>query len=383
MDKFASIDALVAQHIGVSFPAAQIVVRQHGAIVYAKAFGQIDLDQAAQPVHRTNLDTRFDLASVSKLFTVTAFMTLVEAGHVAVDQPVCEVLPAFRGMRPIAPQQDPLGSGKLMDTQFGHDQQVDASQITFRHLLTHTSGLPAWLPIWWMAHPARLNLVRPYLHAFVLNSSFAYLTGTQIVYSDVGLIALGFAIEQITGQALDAVVRERVTAPLRLNSVVYGPIDENVAPTEFYAHQGKRMCGEAHDENAWALQGVAGHAGLFATAHDVAAFGQSFLLTPSSPHLLTASTISEMTHPHATDGDTQRGLGFALWSPDAQASSNPLGHTSFGHTGFTGTSLWVDPKRELVVTALTNRVYCGRDKGEGIVPFRVALHQKAIEELGD
>ena len=373
MDKFATIDALVTQHLGVSFPTAQIVIRLHGDVIYAKAFGQLDLEQGTRAA---NLETRFDLASVSKLFTVTAFMTLVQEGRVAVDQPVCEVLHAFSGLRPIAPQQDPLGSGQLVAIVPTDGTPVDASRITFRHLLTHTSGLPAWLPIWWMAHPARLKLVQPYLREFVLRSSFAYPTGTQIVYSDVGLILLGFAIEQLTSQTLDAVIRERVTQPLGLTSVGYGPIEQNVAPTEYYAHQGKHMCGEVHDENAWALQGVAGHAGLFATAHDVAAFGQSFLLAASSPHILTPTMIAEMTKTQATDADTRRGLGFALWSPDPEASSNPLSPTSFGHTGFTGTSLWIDPERALVIAALTNRVYYGRDQGAGIVPFRVALHRE-------
>lgn len=382
MTTFDSVDGLVAQHLGKSFPAAQIVVRRRGEVSYAKAFGDLS-DDARTAV---NLDTRFDLASVSKLFTVTAFMRLVEAGRVAIDQPVCEVLPAFSGQRPIAPQQDPLGTGKLMEIVPSDGQVVDASAITFRHLLTHTSGLPAWLPVWWMAHPARLKLVQPYLREFVLRTSFAYPLGTRIVYSDVGLILLGFAIEQITGQTLDVVVRERVTQPLGLTSVGYGPIAQNVAPTEFYTHQGRHMRGEVHDENAWALQGVSGHAGLFAHAHDVATFGQSFIprLSTSAPHpIISPQTIAAMTVVQAQDGDTRRGLGFALWSPDPEASGNPFSPSSFGHTGFTGTSVWIDPERELVVAALTNRVYYGRDKGAGIVAFRVELHRKIIEELGD
>lgn len=384
MTNLDSIDALVAQHLGVTFPAAQIVVRQRGEVVYAKAFGDLS-DDAQTPV---NLDTRFDLASVSKLFTVTAFMRLVEAGRVAIDQPVCEVLPAFGGQRPITLQQDPLGTGKMMEIVPSEGRTVDANAVTFRHLLTHTSGLPAWLPVWWLAHPARLKLVQPYLREFVLGTSFAYPTGTRIVYSDVGLILLGFAIERITGQTLDVVVHERVTQPLGLGGVGYGPIEQNVAPTEYYAHQGHHMRGEVHDENAWALQGVSGHAGLFARAHDVAEFGQSFLppssalSSSSSPHsIISPQTIATMTALHAQDGDTRRGLGFALWSPDPEASGNPLSPSSFGHTGFTGTSLWIDPERDLVIAALTNRVYYGRDKGAGIVAFRVELHQQLIEAL--
>ena len=128
-----SIDALVAQHLGVSFPAAQIVVRQHSEIIYAKAFGDLDPDQThqtsnTQPYGSTNLQTRFDLASVSKLFTVTAFMTLVQEGRVAMDQPVCEVLHAFSGLRPIAPQQDPLGSGQLVAIVPTDGTPVDATR---------------------------------------------------------------------------------------------------------------------------------------------------------------------------------------------------------------------------------------------------------------
>ncbi|MEQ1763582.1 MAG: exo-beta-N-acetylmuramidase NamZ domain-containing protein [Pyrinomonadaceae bacterium] len=410
MDQFAAIDALVAQHLGASFPAAQIVIHHRGAVTYAKAFGFLDPEQSANP---TNLQTRFDLASVSKLFTVTAFMTLMQAQRVSVDQPVCEVLPTFCGLRPITPQQDPLGSGKLMTIVPDDGSPVDASQITFRHLLTHTSGLPAWLPVWWMAHPARLGLVQPYLREFVQRSTFAYPTGTRIVYSDVGLILLGLAIEQITGQPLDVAVRERVTQPLGLPSVGYGPIHDNVAPTEYYAHQGKHMCGEVHDENAWALQGVAGHAGLFSTADDLARYAQMLLTggvvpvrtgsdsdrvpgsqrtknpvatapgSDSGRRILSAQTVAKMTQPYvvAEDGSA-RGLG---WDMNTSFSANrgdlfPLG--SFGHTGFTGTGIWIDPTSQTFYVFLSNRVHPD-GKGDA-TPLRgkvATVVASAIEDL--
>ena len=151
----------------------------------------------------------------------------------------------------------------------------------------------------------------------------------------------------------------------------------NVAPTEFCAWRGRRIIGAVHDENAARLGGIAGHAGLFATASDLARFGQAFL----DGSLLSRETVAEMTRVQAQDGDIRRGLGFALWSPDPAASGNPFGPGAFGHTGFTGTSLWMDPGRGLVVAALTNRVYYGRD-ADGIGAFRVALHRAIVEAVG-
>jgi anhydro-N-acetylmuramic acid kinase len=154
-----------------------------------------------------------------------------------------------------------------------------------------------------------------------------------------------------------------VLAPLDLRTTRYlpttdplVPADEadtqNVAPTELCAWRGRRVAGQVRDENAARLDGVAGHAGIFSTADEVARFGQAFL----SCDLLTPVTIAEMTLLQAQDGNIRRGLGFALWSPDPEASSNPFGPGAFGHTGFTGTSLWIDPERSLVVAALTNRI---------------------------
>jgi CubicO group peptidase (beta-lactamase class C family) len=200
------------------------------------------------------------------------------------------------------------------------------------------------------------------------------------VYSDIGLILLGFAIEKITGQSLDQVIRERVTQPLDLRSIGYGPIPcENVAPTEFYAHQNRRMCGEVHDENAWSLGGVAGHAGLFGCAHDLATFGEMY--RQGGAPLLKKETVDEMTRLQAQDGAVRRGIGFALWSSDPGSASNPLSDRSYGHTGFTGTSLFIDPKRDLVAAILTNRVYYGRNNADALSVFRIELHRTICESI--
>lgn len=380
---FSALAALMASALDRVFPAAQLQVRIGGEIVYDASFGFLDPEARAHPTQAT---TRFDLASVSKLFTVVAFMTLVEEGRVRLDQPVAEVLPEFCGRRPVAPYPDPLRPGSFVEIAPHTKGAVDAGAVTFRQLLSHSAGLPAWLPLWKMAAEWQRTLgpedVQRRLRETVLATSFAYPPGAHVVYSDIGLLLIGFAIERLTGETLREAVRNRVTAPLGLDSIVYGPIPcDSAAPTEFYAHQGRRMCGEVHDENAFAFGGVAGHAGLFGTAHDVAAFGEALHCGLAGRHetVLRQETLAEMVHLQAQDGDVRRGLGFALRSPNPNAMSYPLGEGAFGHLGFTGTSLWVDPSRALVLACLTNHIYYGREGEDTITPFRAALARTVVE----
>jgi CubicO group peptidase (beta-lactamase class C family) len=373
----------ILQHaIGVITPAAQLVVRHHGNVVFSESLGWLDPETRE---HSTQTDTLFDMASVSKLFTVAVFMTLVEEGRVALEGRLRDVLPEFSGVRPIQPYEDPLSS-KGMVTVSESDGVVDAGRITFRDLLTHTSGLPAWRPLF--RQPSAEAARR-----MALNTFFSYPTGTQVVYSDIGLILLGMVVERLTGQPLDAAVRNRVTAPLGLRNTCYLPVSsvesvqsvENIVPTEFCAWRGRRVIGEVHDENAYRLGGVAGHAGIFSTAEDVAAFGQMFLGNRNtgdhrgSP-LLSLETVDVMTRCYTDGIGTRRGLGFALWLPDPEASSNPFSQSAFGHTGFTGTCLWMDPERDLVVALLTNEVYHGR-QNRGIAGLRVAVHRAIVKTI--
>ncbi len=369
---FTPIDILFTRSLGKTFPAALVVIRIRGTTIYSRAFGFLDPETKSQPV---NLTTRFDLASVSKLYTVAAFMTYVEESHVRLDQRVCDILPEFIGERPIAPYPDPLHPGELIKVAPPDSPRPDARQVTFRHLLAHNSGLPAWLPLYQRGSRAEMR-------STALSTPFAYPTGTHVVYSDIGLILLGFALEKIARQPLDEIIRERVTGPLGLSSITYGPINcDNVAPTEFYVRLGKRMCGEVHDENAWGFGGIAGHAGLFGTARDVAALGEMF--RRHGAPLLKSATIAEMTRLQSQEGATGRGIGFLLWSPDPTAPSHPLSEKSFGHFGFTGTSLWIDPTRELVAVCLTNRVYYGRNNADALSAFRLAFHRTVCEIIDD
>jgi CubicO group peptidase (beta-lactamase class C family) len=368
---WSHLETLVTQHLGKTFPAAQIEILVGGKSVYSNAWGLLNPANPQSPI--TNLESRFDLASVSKLFTVAAFMTFVEQGRVPLDQPVREVLSDFSGERAITPYPDPLQPGLFVSVVPENNLRANADTITFRNLLTHNSGLPAWLPLWKLdTREARRDTA--------LRCDFSYPPGMRVVYSDIGLITLGFALEKLAGQSLDATVRERVTTPLGLKTIGYGPIPcDNVAPTEFYAHQNRRMCGEVHDENAWSLGGVAGHAGVFGTARDVAAFGEMY--RRGGTPLFKKETVQEMMRLQSQDGGVRRGIGFALWSPDPEAASNPLSEKSFGHLGFTGTSLWIDPTRNLVVACLTNRVYYGRNNANAIGAFRIALHRAIVESV--
>jgi CubicO group peptidase (beta-lactamase class C family) len=368
---FAKADAILSKAIDVATPAAQLVIRLKREVVHDVAMGWLDPETRTQPA---NPGTLFDLASVTKLFTTTAFMTLVEEGKVALDEPVCTVLPEFDGMRPIQPYENPLDWGKTVSVSDAPGE-VDAGKVTFRNLLVHNSGLPAWRAF--KDQPDAQSVLN-----LALNTFFSYPTGEKIVYSDVGLILLGLALSRLANSPLDEAIYRRVTRPLGLEthflpvSAAKPPDIGNIAPTEFCKWRGRRIIGEVHDESAWRLGGVAGHAGLFSTARDVAAFGQSYL----DARLLRQQTIAEMTRLQAEYGMVRRGLGFSLWSPDPEASSNPFSPATYGHTGFTGTCLWIDPIRRLVVALLTNDVYGGRE-GRGIASLRVQIHQAIVESV--
>jgi CubicO group peptidase (beta-lactamase class C family) len=384
------VDRVMRQGVKRVFPAAVLLVKQRGKVLIHRAYGWLEPESKRQP---TQPDSLFDLASLSKLFTATAFMTLAEAGRVGLDTAVSQILPQFSGLRPIAPTIQPQTKALLPpDPQFA-GQEVDAAIVTFRHLLTHTSGLPAWrdfcpgngapdvLP--WQI-PADVRAKR--LAALYENFTFAYPPGQQIVYSDVGFILLGEAVARLSGVPLDAYLKQAMLDPLALKDTVYNPLahgvsPERIVPTEFCRWRQRRCWGEVHDENAACLGGAAGHAGLFATAEEAAVLGWLYANDGHSGRirLLPPSLTREATREQAAWDGERRGLGWLLSSSGSPVGSG-MGANSYGHTGFTGTSLWVDPERELVVVLLTNRVYYGRDP-HGIKNFRARLHDAVTAAL--
>jgi serine-type D-Ala-D-Ala carboxypeptidase len=204
-------------------------------------------------------------------------------------------------------------------------------------------------------------------------------------YSDLGLMLLGEACRRLHGaDDLAEVIAARVTRPLGLTSTVFNPVTEhgipreNIAPTELDPDwRGRRVWGEVHDENACGVGGVAGHAGLFSTARDVAMFGEAWLRR--DPRLgIDPALMDDAVRVHVDDNGQRRGLGWVIRALEDSSASERFSENTYGHTGFTGTTLWIDPQRELVVSCLTNRVYPGRHK-EGIHEFRRALHALLAE----
>ena len=338
----AVVTSLAPDLVPRTAPAAQLVVDLGNRRVVDVGVGDAR-DGRDDPV---TADTRFDLASITKVVTTMAFLRLTEDEVVDIDDGVRDVLP----------------------TAFGADGA--AGRITWRELLAHNSGLPAVIDLTSARDGsdarARVLAVAPVVPPDV-----------RVIYSDVGFMLLGFAIEALAYAPLDVAIGRLVVNPLGLTRTAYRPAPSmSIAQTEVCRWRRRRLRGEVHDENAAALGGVAGHAGLFGTARDVARLGRC-LLEGGAP-VLRRDTVSEMLAAQARDGDIRRGLGVSLWTPDPDTTGHPFGMGSFGHTGFTGTSLWVDPHRQLVVALLTNAVSRGRDD-RGFWAARIAVHRAIVE----
>jgi CubicO group peptidase (beta-lactamase class C family) len=306
-----------------------------GAVRYADRAGT-ELPAAQQVPMRQ--DTIFDLASISKLFTSIAVMQLVDAGEVELTAPVARYLPDF-GV-----------NGK--------------QSITVRQLLTHVSGLDADpTPPLWQGYPDIASR-----RAAVLASPLKNPPGSTYLYSDINLMTLGFLVEKVTGETLDRAVHDRITAPLGMADTGYNPLAaklDRIAATEFEDTPPRGLIrGQVHDENAWSLGGVAGHAGVFSTAGDLALLAQTILNGGSyrGHRILRPATVRSMLtdYNQAFPGDNH-GLGFELdqlWYMGGLSSP-----VTAGHTGFTGTTLVIDPLSRSFAILLTNRVHPIRDWG--------------------
>jgi CubicO group peptidase (beta-lactamase class C family) len=304
-------------------PAIAIAVGRHGRLVHLAGYGAVDWAPGSGPVTDSTL---FDLASVTKVVaTTTAAMILEEEGRLDLDRTVASYLP------------------ELTDS---------AKQgITVRMLLTHRGGLEAFAPLFRNFRGRQQYLEQ--INARPLRSQ----PGTQTVYSDWDLILLQLIIERITGQELDAFVRDRIFAPLGMRETGFRPSvpRARIAATERDSARGGLIWGEVHDPNAWAMGGVAGHAGLFGSARDLAVFAQMLLNGGEyrAVRILRPQTIARWTAPQVPG--SSRALGWD--TPSGESSAGRFfSARSFGHTGYTGTSVWVDPERSLFVILLTTRV---------------------------
>ncbi len=336
------------------FPGGVVLVSHRRDIVidasYGHSFTHRDLRTVSPNPVTTRLDTIYDLASITKLFTATCVMRLVNGQTIRLDDPVATFLPGF------------AVNGK--------------ADVTVRQLLTHVAGLPQ-LRLWDVAGGVEERRRR------VLTGRPDFCPGTAMTYHDTNFIVLGQLIEAVTGVGLDQAMNERVLRPLGLRDTRYGPIPDAagaVAATEDESCVGRGMLvGDVHDENAWALGGVAGHAGLFGTARDLCVFARMYLDGGMSDGttVLAPETVTRMTRDQTGLGGA-RGLG---WQLDAAHYMGGLASPqTFGHTGFTGTSLVIDPRRDLVVVMLTNRVHPTRN-GPPLNPVRRAVADAVLAAL--
>lgn len=286
-------------------------------------------------------DTIFDLASVSKLFTSLVAVQLIEEGQLDLEEPVATYLPVFA----VNGKQD----------------------ITVRNLLTHTSGLVAWLPLW-SAHPDYDSRIQAVMDATPTDAP-----GEVYRYSDLNLITLGLIVEKLRGTSLDQVVAERITGPLGMTDTGYNPSDkQRTAATEFQATPNRGIVwGEVHDENAWALNGVAGHAGVFSTTTDLSILSQALLNggTYQGKRILQESSVDLLiTDFNEKFPDDSHGLGFEIDQRWYMAGLS--GPKTAGHTGYTGTSLVIDFSSRSFAILLTNRVHPSRNAGSVNPPRR-------------
>ncbi len=354
------LDSMVADGAA---PGAALGISHRGTH-YFHGTGRLGLDDATRP----DSSTIYDLASLTKVIGLTtATMMAVDEGRLALDSSVSRYVPAF-GM------QDSL-----------------RRRVTLRHLLTHSSGLPAWRAIYKEANGRSDGL------ALADSTPLDTLPGTRFLYSDLGAMVLTQAVEAAYGTRLDSLLAQRIFGPLQLHDTRYLPPASwlpRIAPTENDPWRGHMIRGEVHDENAARLGGVSGHAGLFSSARDLVQFGDWLLgrlaAADSTVHCPLAPTdqtapplreIAEFVTRQEIPPGSSRALGWDTPS-DGSSAGHLLSTRSFGHTGFTGTSIWIDPSRCLVIVLLSNRVHPTRANSRwGAV--RVGVADRVVSALGD
>jgi uncharacterized protein YbbC (DUF1343 family)/CubicO group peptidase (beta-lactamase class C family) len=334
-------------------PGAVVLVGQQGRVVYRRAFG----NRAVVPQQvRMTPDTIFDLASLTKVIaTTTAVMQLVERGMISLEDPVADYWPEFKA----------------------HGKE----DITVRELLTHYSGLRPDLDLKpeWSGYETALPMI--------VEETPVAVPGTRFIYSDINFETLGEIVRRVSGQPLEVFCAQNIFQPLGMKDTFFSPppaVHDRIAPTQYQLGEtGKMLWGEVHDPTAYNMGGVAGHAGLFSTADDLAIFAQMLLNggTYAGARVLSPLTVEKMTTPQAPpDAMILRGLGWDIDSPYASNRGElyPLG--SYGHTGWTGTSIWIDPVSRTYVILLTNRVH---PDGKGdVVGLRTRVASVVAAALG-
>lgn len=362
-----NMSALLGDRIEAGdFPSAVYLIAEAGRLVFAEALGHA----VVEPYRiAASLDTIYDLASLTKpLVTGLLCASRIDTGELTLDSAVAHLLPEF---------------GRA-DKQF----------ITLRHLLTHTSGLPAWRPLYILAEGERDRTV-----SVVANEDLVYKPGSRVLYSDLGFIILGFLLEKMTGVQLAELARREIIDRLELKRTLFNPeiaMQTAIAACETgnayeketcreaggpeYANWRKHLIwGEVHDGNAHFLGGAAGHAGLFSTGHETLRIAEQFVAGQS--RLLKPMTC-ELFRRNMTHGlEEARSLAWQLATTNLSTAGPALPPDSYGHTGFTGTSCWIDPHRERIFILLTNRTHARSLPFVNINSVRRRFHSLAVSAL--
>jgi CubicO group peptidase (beta-lactamase class C family) len=343
-------DILVKAIEDKAFPGTVVLVSKNDEIIYEKPFGHLTYDDNAALVSNSTI---YDVASITKVIaTTTSAMICYDRQLFNLDDAVAKYLPEF------------ANKGK--------------ENVTIKNLLLHNSGLPAFKRFYGKFNSPEEVVVELY------STELEYKTGSKTVYSDLGMIVLGKLIEKVTGKKLDQFCKEEIFQPLQMNCTLFNPPDSlkyRIAPTEYDDYWRKRLVwGAVHDENSALLDGVAGHAGLFSTAEDIShliwmllnggIYNCKQLINPETIQLFTKRFSAQST----------RALGWDTKSTTGSSAGELFDITSFGHTGFTGTSIWVDPTKEIFVIFLTNRVHPTRNNKK-LYKIRPSLHNAIMETI--
>jgi CubicO group peptidase (beta-lactamase class C family) len=329
-----------------AFPAAAIEVGRRGGPLWSAAFGALTYEPDAAPA---SLDTVFDLASLTKVIaTTTLSMRAVDEDRLSLDDLISEWIPEWRGR--------------------------DRETVTLRDLLAHSSGLTAYLPFF-RDHAGRVEF-QPAIAALPLE----YAPRTRSIYSDLGFILLGFVLEDADPARTLAAQFHRFATVLTSKPLTFSPPRTwrvRTAPTEMDPWRGRLLAGEVHDENAWALGGAAGHAGLFGTSGATGAFARAVLRTLAGDTVLCEPATLRRFIARTDVPGSSRALGWDTMLPTSSCGRR-MSPTAIGHTGFTGTSLWIDWERDLYVVLLTNRVHPTRDN-ERLKQLRPRVHDAIVD----
>lgn len=336
-----SVDDILSNATGKVFTGAVARIEREGTLVYERAFGMTRMDGFSQPIF---VDTRFDLASITKPFVATLALDAVAQGLLHLDEPLTRYLPEW--------------------------VRSEYDRINLRMLLSHTSGMNSGADY--------RELLGENIETFILHRVLVAAPGERVIYSDLGFIALGALLTRVHGCSLATLI-------VRLGRPTLGfrprARERDAIPaTEAETWRG-RVQGFVHDEKAYLMGGAAGHAGLFGSAADVAWLGERYLaaLHSRAGACLPSALVREAISEQAFDPTLRRGLGWALKTSDENSCGRMMSHSSFGHTGFVGTCIWVDPERDLQGILLTNSVYFGRFDTREI---RAEFYEAMVREWG-